>query len=69
MPWVSLHHMDFSRQLLNLVPRELAEKYCLIPMLVRRVKGQDTLYVAMDDPTNDPALEEIAQATAFPRGR
>jgi type IV pilus assembly protein PilB len=66
VPWVSLHHTDFSRQLLNLVPRELAEKYCLIPVLVRRVKKQDTLYVAMDDPTNDPALEEIAQATGIP---
>jgi type IV pilus assembly protein PilB len=66
VPWVSLHHTDFSRQLLNLVPRELAEKYCLIPVLVRRVKKQETLYVAMDDPTNDAALEEIARATGIP---
>ena len=26
VPWVSLYHIDFSRQLLNLVPRDVAEK-------------------------------------------
>src|SRR5262249_13764492 len=66
VPWVSLYHVDFSRQLLNLVPREVAEKYCLVPIFVRRVKKQDTLYVAMDDPTNDGALQEVAQHASLP---
>ncbi|MDB4941553.1 MAG: Type fimbrial assembly, ATPase PilB, partial [Labilithrix sp.] len=62
VPWVSLYHIDFSRQLLNRVPRELAEQYCLIPIFVRHVKGQgETLYVAMDDPTNAQALAEVAK--------
>src|SRR5688500_9618635 len=39
VPWVSLYHIDFSRQLLDLVTRELAEKYCLVPIFVRRVRG------------------------------
>src|SRR4051795_10277161 len=57
VPWVSLYHIDFSRELLNLVPREVAEKYCLVPIYVRPVRGQgDTLYVAMDDPMNEDAL-------------
>jgi type IV pilus assembly protein PilB len=67
VPWVSLYHVDFSRSLLNLVPREVAEKYCLVPIFVRRVRKQgETLYVAMDDPTNDDAIEEVARAAGLP---
>jgi type IV pilus assembly protein PilB len=67
VPWVSLYHIDFSRQLLNRLSREVAEKYCLIPIFVRHVKGQgETLYVAMDDPTNEPALQEVARLAGLP---
>src|SRR5947199_10477153 len=51
VPWVSLYHIDFSRQLLNLVSHQLAEKYCLVPLFVRRVRGLGaTLYGGMDAP-------------------
>ncbi len=67
VPWVSLYHIDFSRQLLNRVERGLAEKYCLIPIFVRHVKGQgETLYVAMDDPTNEAALAEVSRQANLP---
>lgn len=67
VPWVSLYHVDFSRSLLNLVPRETAEKYGLIPIFVRRVRKQgETLYVAMDDPTNEAAIQEVSRAAALP---
>lgn len=66
VPWISLYHVDFSRELLNLVPRELAEKHYLVPIFVRRVKKQNTLYVAMDDPTNEAALEAVAQYAGLP---
>jgi hypothetical protein len=67
VPWVSLYHVDFSRSLLNLVAREAAEKYCLVPIFVRRVRKQgETLYVAMDDPTNEGAIEDVARAAAMP---
>lgn len=62
VPWVSLHHIDFSRELLNLVPLDLVERYCLIPIYVRRVRGLgDALYIAMDDPTNTQALTDVAE--------
>src|SRR6185436_11536836 len=61
IPWVTLLKIEFSRQLLNLVPRDLAERYCLLPIYVRRVRSHgDTLYIAMDDPTNDEALRACA---------
>ena len=67
VPWVSLYHVDFSRSLLNLVPRAVAERYSLVPIFVRRLRNQgDTLYVAMDDPTNDGALEEVTRASSLP---
>jgi type IV pilus assembly protein PilB len=66
VPWVSLYHIDFSRQLLNMVPREVAERYCAVPIFVRSVKKKATLYVAMDDPTNEGALESIAGSAGIP---
>lgn len=67
VPWVSLYHIDFSRQLLNLVPPDLAEKYCLVPIFVRRVRGLgETLYVAMDDPSDEAAQRDVSQASQLP---
>ncbi len=67
VPWVSLYHVDFSRQLLNLVPREVAEGYGLIPVYVRHVRGQgDTLYVATDDPTNEDGLRRASAYAGLP---
>lgn len=65
--WVSLYHVDFSRSLLNLVTKEIAEQYCLVPVFVKHVRHEgNTLYVAMDDPTNESALEEVARAASLP---
>ena len=67
VPWVSLYHIDFSRQLLNLVSHDLAEKYCLVPIFVRRVRGLgETLYVAMDDPSDEVAQREVGQWAGLP---
>jgi type IV pilus assembly protein PilB len=67
VPWVSLYHVDFSRQLLNFVPRELAEQYCLVPIFVRRVRGAgEVLYVAMDDPSNEHARNLVSQFSGLP---
>jgi len=67
VPWVSLYHIDFSRQLLNLVSHELAEKYCLVPIFVRRVRSLgETLYVAMDDPSDEAAQREVGQWAGLP---
>lgn len=66
-PWVSLYHIDFSRQLLNLVPRAIVEQFCLVPIYVRHVRNQgETLYVAMDDPTNEEALAACRESSGLP---
>src|SRR5262245_7014070 len=67
VPWVSLLHIEFSRQLLNLVPHDVADRFCLVPIYVRHVRGQgQTLYVAMDDPTNEDALRECQTFSGLP---
>jgi type IV pilus assembly protein PilB len=67
VPWVSLYHIDFSRELLRRVPRDVAEKYCLVPIYVRPVRGQgDTLYVAMEDPMNEEALHRCSGSAGLP---
>ena len=67
VPWVSLYHIEFSRQLLDRVPRELAERFGLVPIFVRNVRGQgETLYVATDDPTNEAALAEVSRVAGLP---
>lgn len=67
VPWVSLYHIDFSRQLLNLVTQELAERYCLVPIFVRKVRGLgQTLYVAMDDPSDEKAQADVSQFSGLP---
>jgi type IV pilus assembly protein PilB len=67
VPWVSLLHIEFSRQLLNLVPREVADRYCLVPIYVRHVRNQgETLYVAMDDPSNEEGLKACRDHSGLP---
>jgi len=67
VPWVSLQHIDFSRQLLNLVPKELAEKHGMVPIYVRRSRNrQETLYVAMEDPSDLAPLLEVEAHAGVP---
>lgn len=67
LPWVSVERIEFSASLLGRIPAELADRYTVIPIYVRSVRGQgDTLYVAMDDPTDAEALRKVSEAAAMP---
>jgi len=62
--WVSLDHIDFTDEILLLVPEELAREYTLIPVHTRvGDKGERILYIAMDDPTNVKAMERVSGVT------
>jgi type IV pilus assembly protein PilB len=63
VPWVSLERIDFSAALLARIPAELADKHSIMPVYVRGGRGQpETLYVAMDDPTDEVAINDVARA-------
>lgn len=67
VPWVSLAHIDFSPALLELVDREIAERHTVIPVYVRRERRDvDTLYLAMDDPTQDDVLRIVSERAKMP---
>ncbi len=67
VPWVSLHHIEFSRQLLNLVPAAVADTHGLVPIYVRHVRGQgQTLYLAMEDPSDEDGLGACRSHSGLP---
>jgi hypothetical protein len=64
VPWVSLERIEFSAELLARVPGEIADKHSVLPIYMRNLRGRGaTLYVAMDDPTDEEALRKIADVT------
>jgi len=52
-PWISLANVDIDPDVLALVPARIALEHGLIPVHLRSAKGQKTLYVATDDPSDD----------------
>jgi type IV pilus assembly protein PilB len=64
--WVSLDYVDFTRELLSLVPAELAQELNLIPVFFRIERTKEKiLYIAVDDPTNISAMEKVALHTGM----
>lgn len=66
VPWVTLQRIEFTRELLSLMPAEMANRLCAIPIYVRRLRSAVTVYVAMDDPTNERALNEVRTTLQMP---
>jgi hypothetical protein len=65
-PWVSLQRVEISREAVDVLPRSVAIKHHMVPVHLRSTKGATTLYVAMDDPTDDVALAAATAATTMP---
>ncbi len=62
--WVALDHVEFTDELLDLIPGDLARELTLIPVHYRiGEQNEQILYVAMDDPTNIRAMERVSQVT------
>jgi CheY-like chemotaxis protein len=64
-PGIDLDQVVVRTQDLSLVPREMAERHCLLPVLV---KG-NRMFVAMADPRDDGVVQELELVTgkkAFP---
>src|SRR5690606_441241 len=63
VPWVSLRHIAFARALVDLVTLELAERYRLLAIHMRRIRGLgNVLYAAIADPLDREALSAVADA-------
>jgi len=60
-PYLPLEPYEFSPGLEKILPRELAEKYCLVPL----DNILDSLTIAMANPLDLEASEKVAQATGL----
>lgn len=67
IPWVSLWHVDVPPELAALLAREEAERHRVLPIYVRNVAGEhSSLFAAIDDPTNQAALEFMESKAGMP---
>jgi type IV pilus assembly protein PilB len=64
--WVCLDYIEFTRELLSLLPPELAQELNLMPVFFRIEKNKEKiLYVAVDDPTSVSSMERVAKHTGM----
>ena len=64
--WVCLDYVDFTRELLSLLPANMAQELNLIPVFFRIENGKERiLYIAVDDPTSVSAMESVAKHTGM----
>lgn len=59
LPVVKLAGKRVNRELLERVPRDMAEKHRCIPLLLNDEGGQKVLYLAMEDPCDLDVLDQI----------
>ncbi len=60
---VQVSDIHVASELLELVPRELAVKYGVLPVAVRRTSEAEYIHVAMSDPLDLVALEELGRTS------
>ena len=60
LPVARIRGKSVNSELLEYVPVELAEKYRCLPLFVREEGGAKTLFLAMEDPSDLEALDDLA---------
>ena len=61
VPSINLRHFDVDESIIRLIPADIARKYQFIPV----TKTGATLTVAMEDPTNVFAMDDITFITGY----
>ena len=57
--------VELHPRLLEVVPRDVAERLRVLPIGVQPGQGGDRLFLAMSDPSDDAAIEQVEKATGF----
>src|SRR5690606_12515657 len=65
LPCVSLKEFEANQRILNLVKQDLAERFKLMPLGLTEEDGERKLYVAMANPLDIDAIEEVGKASGF----
>ncbi len=66
VPAIEVDKFPAEPKALSLVKADFCEKHDLIPIAVRKIKGQDKLVVVTADPSDIEALDELRFAANFP---
>lgn len=69
MQSVTLSGMKVAPEVLKRIPKELQEKHLAVPIAVEKLNNRETLVIAMVDPSNLQALDEIKFAIGATRTR
>jgi len=62
-PAVDLNGRTIAPDVLDLIPSEIAGKHTCLPIVKEREAGRDVLYVAMEDPSNLSATDDLSFRT------
>jgi hypothetical protein len=60
LPVARIRGKSVNSEVLEFVPVELAEKYRCLPLFIREESGAKTLFLAMEDPSDLEALDDLA---------
>ena len=66
LPCVSLKEFEADPRILELVPGEAAERLSLMPLGLTNDEGEKKLFVAMMNPLDLNAIEEVGKLSGFP---
>ena len=66
IPSIRPEKFEISKAVLSLVPREVCTRLSLIPLAIKTVNNKKRLIVAMSDPTNYSAVDELRFLTNLP---
>ena len=59
MPLVRLLSKKIQAEILDIIPPDLAEKHRCLPLFIRREGGLKLLFLAMEDPADSEAVEDL----------
>ncbi len=62
-PGVDLHGRSIDPEVVDTIPAEIAHKYSCLPIVLEEKAGKKLLYVAMEDPSNLTAVDDLTFRT------
>lgn len=65
LPCGDLSNIKFNEDTCNLITAEVAKKYHIIPLELKTGAGKKTLFIAMSEPTNILAIDEVSFLTGL----
>lgn len=65
-PTVDIETAPVADAALKLIPADFCRKHHIIPITIKKISGRDHLVVAISDPSNVEAIDELRYMVSFP---